>query len=569
MLGYEPDAFPAGYESWRRLLHPDDAEAAETALQAHIAGSGNSFAIEFRMRERMGGWRWILGRGMVVERDAAGDAVRLAGSHSDISERKRAEENLRLTQLAMDRSSDGIFRVDPDGRFGYVNEQACRSLGYSRDELLGLHVWEIDPDFPDTQWPSQWETLQQTGRRVFESRHRRKDGSTFPVEISANHLRLGERDVHIAYARDITERKLAEQALRESEDKFRTLFENMTEAVALHDLVRDADGRAADYRILEVNPAYTRHAGISAESARGRLGSELYRSDPAPFLEEFARVALIGEPYLFEAYLPQLQRHFRISAISPKQGQFATVFEDITERRQREAELQQKTDELTRFTYTVSHDLKSPLVTIKTFLGFLDEDLRMQDHERIAKDIGFMRNAADKMTRLLDELIELSRIGRVVNAPVDVTLQALVKEALDLVAGRITERGVAVQVTEVPVTLHGDRSRLIEVFQNLLDNAVKFMGDQAQPRIAIEVEDTGKELVVVVTDNGIGIDPRHIHKLFGLFEKLDPGADGTGIGLALIKRIIEFHGGRIWVESPGLGRGTTFRFTVADMQRAA
>ena len=128
------------------------------------------------------------------------------------------------------------------------------------------------------------------------------------------------------------------------------------------------------------------------------------------------------------------------------------------------------------------------------------------------------------------------------------------KEALDLVAGRIAERGVQVEVTEEPILLCGDRPRLVEVFQNLVDNAVKFMGDQPAPRVEIGVEPDGGETVFFVRDNGIGIDPRHQPKLFGLFEKLDPGSEGTGIGLALVKRIVEVHGGRIWVESEGPGR---------------
>jgi PAS domain S-box-containing protein len=238
---------------------------------------------------------------------------------------------------------------------------------------------------------------------------------------------------------------------------------------------------------------------------------------------------------------------------------FSGTVMDVTERRRREQELQQKTDELIRFNYAVSHDLKSPLVTIRTFLGYLELDMRNQDSERIAKDLGFMRSASEKMSRLIDELLELSRIGRMVNVPVDVSLQELMHEAQTLVAGRLAEGGVTVRVTPVPVVIHGDRQRLVEVFQNLLDNAVKFMGNEAHPAIHVGVEEIGDELVLFVRDNGAGIDPRHQHKLFGLFEKLDPEAEGTGVGLALVKRIIEVHGGRIWAESEGLGEGATFR----------
>ncbi|MBI4917022.1 MAG: GAF domain-containing protein [Acidobacteria bacterium] len=235
--------------------------------------------------------------------------------------------------------------------------------------------------------------------------------------------------------------------------------------------------------------------------------------------------------------------------------------------RQRDQELQARNDELVRFTYAVSHDLKSPLVTIKTFLGYLVQDLAGSDPAPVEKDMHYLHAATEKMSRLLDELLELSRVGRTMNPSVEAPLQAIVNEAVDLVAGQIAERGVQLQVTDEPILLFGDRPRLVEVFQNLVDNAVKFMGDQPAPRVEIGFEESGGETVFFVRDTGKGIDPRHRTKLFGLFEKLDPGSDGTGIGLALVKRIVELHGGRIWAESEGIGRGATFRFTLAGTKR--
>ena len=200
-------------------------------------------------------------------------------------------------------------------------------------------------------------------------------------------------------------------------------------------------------------------------------------------------------------------------------------------------------------------------MTIRTFVDYLEKDIA--DASRVNTDLGYIRRAAEKMALLLEELLELSRIGRKANTPEDIPLQLLVKEAMDLVAGAIAERNVRIQISDIPFILHGDRARLLEVFQNLIDNAVKFMGDQPQPVVEIGGEQTGGEIVLYARDNGIGIDPRHRSKLFGLFEKLHPGTPGTGIGLALVKRIVEVHGGRIWAESGGIGLGTTFRFTLA------
>ncbi|WP_305043948.1 ATP-binding protein [Geoalkalibacter sp.] len=232
--------------------------------------------------------------------------------------------------------------------------------------------------------------------------------------------------------------------------------------------------------------------------------------------------------------------------------------------RERTRELEERGAELERFNYTVSHDLKSPLVTVKSFLGFLEDDLKSQDARRIQMDMEYMRVATRKMSQLLDELLEMSRIGRLVNPPVSMSFADLMEEVLLLTAGSITERGVEVLITAGGPDLYGDRPRLVEIWQNLVENAVKYMGAQSQPRIDIGFEEEGGETIFFVRDNGMGIDPRYFDKIFGLFEKLDKQTEGSGLGLALVKRIVQLNGGRIWVESAGEGQGACFRFTLPE-----
>ncbi len=224
------------------------------------------------------------------------------------------------------------------------------------------------------------------------------------------------------------------------------------------------------------------------------------------------------------------------------------------------AELETKNAELERFTYTVSHDLKSPLFTIQGFIGLLEQDVAEGRAERARQDIERIRGAALTMQRLLSELLELSRIGRIANEPEPVPLADVAREAVELLAGRIEEAGVEVRIAPVMPVVYGDRVRLREVYQNLVENAVKFMGDQPEPRIEIDARRRGAEVISCVRDNGIGIEPQYHEKIFGLFERLSKRQDGTGIGLALVKRIVEVHGGRIWVESEGEGKGSAFCF---------
>jgi signal transduction histidine kinase len=158
----------------------------------------------------------------------------------------------------------------------------------------------------------------------------------------------------------------------------------------------------------------------------------------------------------------------------------------------------------------------------------------------------------------------MSRLGRLVNPPVRAPFRELADEAVLAVAGSIAERGVEIVVSDEPLMLVGDRPRLVEIWQNLVENAVKFTGDRPDPRVEIGVELRGHEMVFFVRDNGIGIDPRHQGRVFGLFERLDPAYEGTGLGLAMVKRIVELYRGRIWLESAGLGQGTCFFFTLPD-----
>ncbi len=243
--------------------------------------------------------------------------------------------------------------------------------------------------------------------------------------------------------------------------------------------------------------------------------------------------------------------------------------QDITDRKlaeqERESlikELEKRNAELERFTYTVSHDLKSPLITIQGFLGFIEKDALAGNTERLHQDIQKINHAAIQMQQMMNELLELSRVGRVVNPSEAVPFAELVEEAKSLVSGQLMQRGVKVIIMPNMPCVFVDRHRILEVLQNLLDNAVKFMGEQQQPCIEIGVQMDGKEPVFFVCDNGMGIDTAYQETVFGLFERLDQKIEGTGVGLTLAKRIIEVHNGRLWVESAGKGQGATFFFTL-------
>jgi signal transduction histidine kinase len=233
----------------------------------------------------------------------------------------------------------------------------------------------------------------------------------------------------------------------------------------------------------------------------------------------------------------------------------------LDEMESKNIELERQNAQLERFAYTVSHDLKSPLVTIRGFLGLVEKDAAAGDAGRLREDIRQIGTAANTMSRLLEDVLELSRVGRIANPSQEVSLAELARHAAALVLGP-EEGGAVVEIDPLMPAVVGDRVRLLEVFQNLIDNAVKFSGNQDQPRVSIGAIDRGTEVACFVRDNGIGVDPRYHEKIFSLFERLDASSEGTGIGLTLVKRIVEVHGGSVWIESEGAGLGATFWFSL-------
>ena len=387
-------------------------------------------------------------------------------------------------------------------------------------------------------------------------------------------LFLATKSIDEALARarqELSERQRTEAKLRASEERFRAMIENISDAIAL------VDERAV---IQYITPAAERILGYSSAE---RIGASAFDNLAQPedvLTLQHTLEKLRAEPSAKHSFALRArhkdgyQRWIEATAANlldlPSVQAIVINYRDVTERinaeKERERyieELGRQNAELERFTYTVSHDLRNPLVTIKGFLGSLQKDLQDGRLDRLHGDFKRIASAADKMDTLLSELLELSRIGRLMNSPEEVDVARLVQEAIATLDVRIHSKQIVVNVAPDLPRVSGDRIRLREVFENLIANAAKYMGKQPDPLIEIGMH--GKENpVFFIKDNGIGIEPEYHQKIFSLFEKLDPTMEGTGIGLALVKRIIEVHGGRIWVESEGLGKGSTFYFTIPD-----
>ncbi|MBN2116878.1 MAG: PAS domain S-box protein [Anaerolineales bacterium] len=561
------------------FVHPQDVEATTLAI-SRLKDQQQILSFENRYRRKDGSYRWIEWRSLPI-----GKMIYAAAR--DITERKQMEAALRESEQEL-RESEERFRtlvevsptatwITKDNIITYVNPAAQQVIGAADPgEMVGRPAFDfIHPDYHAVV-NERVAQMQEEGRVVslLEEKYVRLDGGIVDVEVIAMPFVTPEGLVIQVFFQDVTKRKQAEEALRESEMRHRALVESQIDLVSRY---------LPDTTLTFVNDAYCKFFGKTRQELIGQSymfmiapeHREFVANDTKKLAEENGTIT--GEYINYRYDGKECWIQWVVKCITDESGhviELQAVGRDITPLKDAEAErerliteLESKNAELERFTYTVSHDLKAPLITIRGFLGFIEQDAQSGNLDRLKEDIQRIVTASDKMQRLLDELLELSRIGRLMNPPGSIVFEDLVQEVIKMMEARLRERNVEVKIQEDLPIVFGDSQRLLEVIQNLLDNAVKFMGEQTRPVIEIgtQGEENGRP-ILYVRDNGIGIAPEHHERIFGLFNKLDPGAEGTGVGLAIVKRIVEVHGGRIWLESEE-GKGATFYFTFAKGTR--
>jgi PAS domain S-box-containing protein len=490
---------------------------------------------------------------------------------------RHSEEKYKLiSEVSSDYTFESVVDASGTARVIWVAGAFKRMTGYSFEEYLAAGGWPAHVHLEDVEKDDEDMRKLLRNEDVINSEIRTitKNGEIRWEHIFAHPI-WDEKENRLAgiigAVQDITEQKKAETLLKETLLRQTAILNNIPDMAWLKDL---------DSRYIAVNEQFVKASGLKYEDIIGKFDHEIWQKDFADhYREDDIDVIRSGKRREIEEILQDhTGRQFWIETtktpIRNSRGEVTGtigIARDITERKTAEiererliAELEAKNTELERFTYTVSHDLKSPLVTITGFLSYLEKDAREGKFDKFQKDLERIQQAAEKMRNLLNDLLELSRIGRIMNEPVEIPFREIVREALAAVEGQLKARGVSVEYEEDAVMIYGDRIRLTEVLQNLLDNAIKFMGDQPEPRIRIgSVMDDKNRPSFFVLDNGIGLDPQMAERIFGLFNKLDPNSQGSGVGLSIVKRIIEVHNGNIWVESQP-GKGATFYFNVKE-----
>jgi PAS domain S-box-containing protein len=507
----------------------------------------------------------------------------------DITERKQAEDAIQKSEQKFreifNNANDAIYIMGlaedgMPGKFTEVNNVACRMLGYSREEFLDMSAVNINAEDISKKLPKMVSPLLSQGRMITETVHRTKDGRKIPVEINSRIVEvMGEIKI-LSVARDITERKQAEKQLRESESLLRTMAENYPNSYISIIEKNLTIGFTSGQEFKKQNLDPSQFVGLTLEQVFGEY---------TPLIRDNYLKAFDGAETQFELFINNQYQYYRTVPLMNQDGRITkilTVVENVTERKQAEsererllAEVDQKNKELESLVYIASHDMRSPLVTVQGFGGNIQKYCRQISEimeraetldelrstakplleEKIPNALRFINSSSMKMHTLVDGLLRLSRVGSVTLQMEEVDMNLMLQHIQDTFAFQAEKFNAQVKVEKPLAECYGDKNQLNQVFSNLLDNAIKYRDAERPLVITISSRVEGRKVIYTIADSGIGISLEDQEKIWILFRRVgsDETIPGEGLGLALVQRIVERHGGKVWVESE-IGVGSRF-----------
>jgi len=492
----------------------------------------------------------------------------------NILKRKRIEVKLRESEekfkSLVENATDYIMRINREGNILFINHTLA---GIDKNGVIGKTVYDYIPD-------KHHDMVKTAVDYVFKESKPTKYTLEIIDPITDNVLwfesrvspiiQKGKVTSALLVGTDYTEYKKILDALKGSEEKYRDLVEEMADVIYSLDIQGN---------IVSVNKPIKNMLNIDPQEVIGKSFAGVVCKDVLDEANEAFQKILAGQEITGETILVDKtgkQNYVEYSSTRVmKDGEVVGargILRDISKRKAIEGErerlfsdLAAKNLELERFTYVVSHDLRSPLLTIRGFLGFLENDILKKKKTIIKKDIAQIHTAVDRMQLLLDELFRLSKLGKIGGSFQEVDLNEIAQKAVDIVSGQIVNKNVEIVMSDELPVIYGDPSRLVEVFQNLIENAVKYMGSTINPKIEIGIKMINGFNTVFIADNGMGIDAKFHEKIFDIFTRLNYAGEGSGMGLAIVKRVIELHKGNIWVESKGENKGTIFFIRFPDV----
>ena len=575
------DAGTVGGKPWKAYWPQPSHAAIEAALDAARAGGTGHFSAACPTVKGKPKW-WDV---MVTRTAATGDQeTRLLAISRDITEQVRAEALRKETERALHASrerfekivsqaSTGVVQIDTAGRIVLANQKYCEMVGRSEAELLGMSVAEVTAPQSRAQTHDALERLKAGAAGVaLDKYYLHKDGSLVSATSSVNALRGpdGEFQGLVAIVLDTTGNTQVQEQLRASEERYRTLFESVDQGFCIFEMIFDAAGKAVDYRFLEMNPMFERHTGLV--DAAGRTARELLPGLDDFWFETYGRVALTGIPARFENEAPAMGRWFDVYANrigGPDSRKVALLFSDVSARKRSEEELRRLADDLaeadrrkTEFLATLAHELRNPLAPIRNGLSVMR--LGGDNPAAVGKVREMMERQVGHMVHLIDDLLDVARISggklelKRQRADLRAILASAVETSLPLIEAG--QHALEVDVPDLPLLMDADATRIAQVVANLLNNAAKYTPARGHIRLSVRRE--GLDAVIAVSDTGVGIAADALAGVFQMFNQIgrtvDRSQGGLGIGLSLVRRLVEMHGGSVVAESGGPNAGSVF-----------
>lgn len=512
---------------------------------------------------------------------------------SEIKERKLAQIALKNSEKQFreifNSSPDAIFVEDLNGNILDVNDEACKMYGLKRADFVGKNISTLTPTTQIEAMETRQPLLAKGEMNVFESLALTSSGDALPIEVKVSKFTYNAKPALLLNVRDISSRIKSQHLLHklnvelenkvlartqdlESANKTLRISENLYRQIA-RNIPRSA------IFVFDTNLRYLLAEGnligfisLNRELIEGKSIYELFTDDQLKEVEHIYKWAIEGISGSYELEQDQLVYQINYLPIRNNEGDIIygmLMVMDITDLKKIQLKLEEQTtelkrsnEELERFAYIASHDLQGPLRTISSYLQLLESRYgdRLQGDGK--EFIDFSVAGAKRMQRLIQDLLNYSRINTRPKPFTNVNLNDVTQIVLKNIESHITSKNVELQIDNLP-TVFGDSNQLMQLFQNLIDNAIKFVKDR-NPKVIVNVEDHQKEWLFAVRDNGIGIEQEFKEKIFHIFQRLHSEADfpGTGIGLAICKKIVHLHGGEIWFESEP-GYGTAFFFTIS------
>jgi len=575
MLGGDPAPTETTIKALTQITHPQDREMVQQAIILAAKGMNPSYLVEHRVRGQKNEWKWIHSHGKVVERDAHGRAVRMTGINSDITDRKRAEDELRESnqriKSIVDTVVDGLITISAQGNVESFNPAAVRIFGYSAGEVIGQNIRMLMPEPYHSQHDGYLARYQNTGeRRIIgmgrEVMGRRKDGSTFPMELAVGQMEVNGERMFTGVVRDITERKQAHAAL----NRFKSTLDRTLDCVFMF----EPDSLLFFY----VNQGALDQVGYSNEELLQMHPYDIKPDYPEPKFRALVAPLLAGQQSI--ATFQTVHRHksgrhvpveIFLQYIAPagERARFVAIVRDITERNKIERQRNE-------FISTVSHELRTPLTSIRGSLGLLAGGALGELPEKARPMVEIAFKNSERLSRLINDILDIEKIAsgkmRIDSKPQP--LMPLVEQALSANRDYGDQYGITFEIIGHPVggraNVNVDAERLHQVLTNLLSNAAKF----SPPGKTVEVSVTERPGVyrISVSDSGAGIPQEFRAHIFQKFSQADSSdtrqKGGTGLGLAISQEIIHRLGGRIGFDSVE-GSGTTFYIELPSWQEAA